>query len=254
MQVLLSGLAGNFFLRITMSLVIALVAGFLWSRLLPLLSDERSLRMLTLGAVLMLYFLADAAHASDLFTVMAFGVVLTNLPERGVTFGNVCHIVPRGANPQDEILHFHSELGFLVRTFFFVLIGAIIRFGALRKTALLAMAAMGTLFLVRVIAVQASRLAWRKSTRRERELAMMMFPRGMVTAVLALEIVERRGPEVAFLIPLAFGLILLTNLLLLVGTVRMRTTRDETDSALRPAAALADSPAAGEEIASATQE
>jgi cell volume regulation protein A len=223
-RVLLGGLAGNFTLKILLSMVIALAAGLLWSRLLPYLSDQRSWHLLTLGAVLILYAVADLLHGSDLFAVMVFGVVLANLPVKGITLGGVRILAPPGAHAQTEILSFHSELGFLVRTFFFVLIGAIIRFGELRRAGLISLTILCALFIIRVVSVQIGRMAWHGSTRRERELACLMIPRGLVTAVLALKVAEARGPKFEFLIPLAFGLILLTNLLLLVGTLRMRAT------------------------------
>jgi hypothetical protein len=47
-------------------------------------------------------------------------------------------------------------------------------------------------------------------------------PRGLITAVLGIEVLEARGTGFAFLPSLAFGIILLTNLTLLVGTIRAR--------------------------------
>jgi hypothetical protein len=47
-----------------------------------------------------------------------------------------------------------------------------------------------------------------------------MLPRGLVTAVLALEIVSARGVVFAFLPAMAFTVILVTNLFVVVGAVR----------------------------------
>jgi hypothetical protein len=47
-------------------------------------------------------------------------------------------------------------------------------------------------------------------------------PRGLITAVLGIEVLEARGADFAFLPSLAFALVVLTNLVLLVGTVRAR--------------------------------
>jgi cell volume regulation protein A len=223
-SVLLGGLVGDFTLKIVLSLVIALAAGMLWSRVLPYLSDQRSWHLLTLGAVLILYAVAELLHGSDLFAVMVFGVVLANVPVKGITLGGVRILAPPGAHAQTEILSFHSELGFLVRTFFFVLIGTIIKFSDLRHAGLISLTVLCALFVIRVVSIQIGRVAWRGATSRERELACLMIPRGLVTAVLALKVAEARGPRFEFLIPLAFGLILWTNLLLLVGTLRMRAT------------------------------
>ena len=218
-------LMGTLVLRILLSVVIALIAGFLWSKLLPYLSDQRFWQVLTFGAVLILYAVTELLKGSDLFAVMIFGMVLANTRGRSVSLKIMRfleHPEAPGAHTQEGILSFHAELGFLVRTFFFVLIGATLKFSALRRVGLLSLAVLAALFLARGIAVQASRLVWRGTTKHERELAILMIPRGLVTAVLALEIADRLGAESEFLVSLAFALILFSNVLLLVGTLRSR--------------------------------
>jgi cell volume regulation protein A len=220
-------LMGSLVLRIVLSVAIALVAGFLWSRLLPFLSDQRFWQVLTFGAVLILYAVTELLKGSDLFAVMIFGMVLANTQGRAVSL-KIMRFAPHpGVHTQEGILSFHAELGFLVRTFFFVLIGATLKFSALRRVGLLSLAILAALFLARGVAVQLSRSAWRGTTRHEREMATLMIPRGLVTAVLALEIADRLGAESEFLVSLAFALILFSNLLLLVGTVSSRISRDE---------------------------
>ena len=47
-----------------------------------------------------------------------------------------------------------------------------------------------------------------------------MLPRGLVTAVLALEIVDARGAVFAFLPAMAFTVVLVTNLFIVWGAVK----------------------------------
>ena len=61
----------------------------------------------------------------------------------------------------------------------------------------------------------------RGATPLEREFAILMIPRGLITAVLALEVVEARN-ELAFLTSLAFAVILFTNLFVLLAAIRAR--------------------------------
>ena len=49
---------------------------------------------------------------------------------------------------------------------------------------------------------------------------MWILPRGLITAVLAIEVIEARGGEFAFLPALAFAIILVTNVLVIVGSIR----------------------------------
>jgi hypothetical protein len=74
----------------------------------------------------------------------------------------------------------------------------------------------------RFVIVQGGRLGWRDFTALERELMIWFVPRGLITAVLGIEVVEARGAAFAFLPSLAFTLILITNLVLLVGSIRAR--------------------------------
>lgn len=55
---------------------------------------------------------------------------------------------------------------------------------------------MGCVVLARVMAVQVSRVALRDCERGDLELLFWMLSRGLITAVLALEIVQARGRDV----------------------------------------------------------
>ena len=48
------------------------------------------------------------------------------------------------------------------------------------------------------------------------------LPRGLITAVLGIDVLEARGAAFEFLPSLAFAVILLSNLVLLIGTFRTR--------------------------------
>ena len=116
-----------------------------------------------------------------------------------------------------------------MRSFFFVLLGIVAEFVG-RKHLLPILGILAALLLARFLAVQGSRWAVRDVARRETELLFWMLPRGLVTAVLALEIVSARGEVFAFLPAMAFTVVLVTNLFVVVGAVR-----SAKDSALAPA-------------------
>jgi cell volume regulation protein A len=224
-----------------MSLLIAIAAGmaagFLWARLLPLLSEQRFWHVLTSAAVLLVYSGVHAARGNELVGVLVFGLALSNFPyarrrvhldegsKRSDWFAEVpvkAEHAPPVEDHQAQMLTFHGELAFLIRTFFFVLLGSLVEFSGLRRTAVLALGCFGALFLARWFAVQSGRLAWRTVTSEERELMIWFLPRGLITAVLGIRVLEGRGAEFEFLPSLAFAIILLTNLLLLVGIFRAR--------------------------------
>jgi potassium/hydrogen antiporter len=220
------------------SLILAIasgvLAGMLWSYLLPVLSEERFWHVLTFAAVLLVYSGVHFLHGNELISVLFFGLTLSNFPavrrrlrfkdDGGSDWFNETPIKGRGRRPEDQpnaqMLTFHGELAFLLRTFFFVLLGLLADWAGLRENVLLAFLCFGAILIARAIAVQTGRLAWRTFTRLERELMVWFVPRGLITAVLGIEILEVRGAAFAFLPSLAVAVILLTNVVLLVGTVR----------------------------------
>jgi potassium/hydrogen antiporter len=218
------------------------LAGMLWSYLLPVLSEERFWHVLTFGAVLLVYSSVYYLHGNELVAVPVFGLTLSNFPavrrrlkleDKNAKMDWFYQMPVKTENHHEQMLSFHGELAFLIRTFFFVLLGTLVEFSEIRKLAWLALACLGALFVARFIVVQLGRFAWRGFSPREREIMVYFFPRGLITAVLGLEVVETRGTDFVFLPSLAFALILLTNIILLIGTLRARRAfpKEETTPA-----------------------
>ncbi len=213
------------------------LAGMLWSYLLPVLSEERFWHVLTFAAVLLVYSGVHVLKGNELVAVLVFGLTLSNFPavrkrlhydqavgadwfaEVPVKDGDVGSI---DKYHNDAMLTFHGELAFLLRTFFFVLLGMLVDYAGLRKNIRPALLCFAAILAARAFAVQAGRLGWRTFSGLERELMIWFVPRGLITAVLGIEVLEARGAAVEFLPSLAFAVILLTNLGLLVGTFRAR--------------------------------
>jgi potassium/hydrogen antiporter len=221
------GVASGFVVRVLISIAVAYVAGFVWVRALPLLSEQRFWQVLTLAAVLLVYAASDAAGGSNLFAVVAFGATLANLPgearkELESAWGFVAERSDSDKS-RDQLLLFHSELAFLVRTFFFVLLGSIVPFEGMHAALAPSVGIVGVLIVSRWLAVQLSRVAWHDLHPVEIEVVVLLIPRGLITAVLAFEIVDAHKAEFAFLPDYAFGVILITCLQLLIGTFRARS-------------------------------
>jgi cell volume regulation protein A len=218
-----TSLVQGFVRELGISLLFGVAAGIGWSFLLPALSDQRFWQVLTFGAVLVLYAVTAVAGGGSLFAVLVFGLTLTNIPEVRKRITLKAPSPATGlAEPHVSLLAFHAELSFLVRTFFFVLIGVVVRFSAFFGQWIAVVGMFGTILLGRWLAVEASRLAWRDTQSWERELAFWLLPRGLITAVLALEVARVLGGGWDFLLDLSFAAIVLTNLCLLVGTLRAR--------------------------------
>jgi cell volume regulation protein A len=225
----------SLFSSVILAVASGALIGALWSYLLPLLSEERFWHVLTFAVVLLIYSGVHALHGNELVAVLIFGLTLSNYPaaQKGLQLGDDAESADwfseTSVKPDHDrsphhgqMLTFHGELAFLIRTFFFVLLGALVEFQGLRKHAVLALGCFGALFIARWLSVESGRFAWRAFTSQERELMIWFLPRGLITAVLGIQIVEARGADFEFLPSLAFAVILMTNLALLIGSLRAR--------------------------------
>jgi len=201
-KLFLSGLA----IRVVIAVLLAVLAAIVWSRLWPHVASQRFSNALSFGVVLGIYAATQAAGGSGLLAVLAFGLTLGNVPGQ-----------PMESEP--GTLEFHSELSFLVRSFFFVLLGAEVEFVGLRYIWPM-LGIIGALLVSRSIAIWISRIALHGITAEEREIIFFMLPRGLITAVLAVEVTNARGEEFAFLPAMALTVMVVTNLMLVVGSVR----------------------------------
>jgi NhaP-type Na+/H+ or K+/H+ antiporter len=236
----LKGLFGGFVFELGTSIIFGVAAGILWSWLIKRLSEARFWQALTFAAVLILYAGASAVHASGLFAVLVFGVVLANLPQvkKEILSPEMGIDLPDEGSHR-KILSFHTELAFLVRTFFFVMIGAIVHFSGLRAYALPIAGFFGAILVARWLAVNLSRWTWKGITRAEREVIILLLPRGLITAVLAIQVMDVRGAEFGFLRASAFAVILLTNLLVILGSLRARRSAPRSAVETLPVSAAA---------------
>lgn len=203
-----SGFMSGFFAGAGIAAGMGLAAGFLWWWLWPRVAPQKFSNTVAFGVVLVTYAATHAVGGSGLLAVLAFGLVLGNLPSRGNLAGQ-----------EVQFLSFHSELSFLVRSFFFVLLGVIVEFVG-REYVLPILAILGALLVSRVLAVQVSRIALRGISAAEREVVLLMMPRGLITAVLAVQVVQAQGKQFVFLPAMAFTTILATNLLLVLSSIR----------------------------------
>jgi len=213
-QSMLSGMAVDFSHSIVVSLVLGFLAGVVWSRLWPELAGQPYTNVLNLGIVLGVFAVARYAGGSGLLAELIFGVTLANMPRTP-------HMTRQGV----RMVAFHAELSFLVRSFFFVMLGIVAQFVG-RRHAIPILGILAALVLARFLAVQPTRLALRGVTRQQAELLFWMLPRGLVTAVLALEIVDARGAVFEFLPAMAFTVVLVTNLFIIWGAVRSERVSD----------------------------
>lgn len=207
------------------SVVAALAAGLLWPRLLRRLGDRRHLDALTLGVAMALWGFADGIGASGALAVLVFGITLANegrlLDLLGLPFGEVVAV----ANETVVSLHrFIGQLTFVVRAFFFVFLGVVVSFAQLPVSHYAVAAAVVALLLPGRWAA----IAWLESrgllllSRAERLPLVMLQPRGLVSAVLAIEAGHAGLAGGGSFLGIVSLVLLATNLLLIPAALRLR--------------------------------
>lgn len=209
---LLMGLIIGFFAHISVAIVAGILAGFIWSRVRSRFTADRFSSVLNIGAILIVYALVNSAGGSGLLAVLVFGVTLANASNEANE---------SIAGPEQGVLIFHSDLSFLVRSFFFVLLGASVQVID-RSYAIATVLILAGLVIARVISVSSTRWALKTVTSSERQILFWLFPRGLVNAVLAIQVAGRE-PALFFASEMALTVIVVTNLLMVLGAFRFRS-------------------------------
>ncbi len=165
-------------LRFLVGVVIGIIAGGLWLWVLSLLEGETYDDILTLAIVFSLFFVVENSQGSGAIFALTFGIVLGN----GVRVAHFLRI-KRTVAIHEMMRKFHSQMSFLIKTFFFVYLGMIIAFDKPEPLVLGVILCL-ILLLSRYIAVMLSSLRSTTLTK-ERGILTAMFPRGLSAAVVA---------------------------------------------------------------------
>src|SRR5271166_454794 len=156
------------------------------------------------------------AGGSGLLAELVFGLTLANMPR-----------TPHTTRQAARMMAFHSELTFLVRSFFFVLLGIMAQFVS-RAYVVPILGILVALVLARYAAVRATRWSIRDVRPADTEMLFLMMPRGLITAVLALQVLADRGQTFFFLPAMAFTVVLFTNLFVVVAAVTAKSSLPES--------------------------
>lgn len=178
---------------------IAFLFGIAWLMVLKKLEGKPFGFMITIAALLLLYAITEFIQVSGAIAALTFGLVLSNKEE----IARILKI--RGSFVlDDKIKQFHSEVSFLIRTFFFVYLGITFTFtlngdtfGSLpwfvpawlaEQPLLILLTALallfGGLFLVRYVGTTVTCL-FNKGSSEDKSYIYTMLPRGLAAAVLA---------------------------------------------------------------------
>ncbi|MCK5292604.1 MAG: cation:proton antiporter [Thermoplasmata archaeon] len=188
----------NLFAGFSIAFLVALFFGIFWLRILKRLYGKPFSFMITIAALFILYGFVELVGGSGAMAALIFGLVLGNKDEIARMFKIKTKFVL-----DERIKQFHSELSFVVRTFFFVFLGLVFTLslsGHMDVETIIpgldALNNTGTLFLIGVVLIFLALMAVRYLTtsitvrihpesRDDKFAIWLMMGRGLAAAVLA---------------------------------------------------------------------
>ena len=164
--------------RFLIGLGIGAAAGFAWLWVLTFIEGELYDDILTLAFLFLLYLAVESLQGSGAISALIFGLILGN----GMDFARFLR-TKRTIEIHNTMMKFHSQISFIVKTFFFAYLGLMITFdepSLIVPSICLALA----LLLVRCIVVPAISIG-KKSLLANTGILATMLPRGLSAAVVA---------------------------------------------------------------------
>jgi cell volume regulation protein A len=149
--------------------------GLAWVALSKQLRTINFFYMLTLAILLLAYIISEYFGGSGAIAALIFGIMLGNYKEIGqmLRFRNVAE--------DTELFTFQNEIGFIVRAFYFVYLGALVVIGS-TYSVLVGLAIMAGLIVSRLASTQLATLG--SDLARYRWHINVFMPRGLAAAVM----------------------------------------------------------------------
>lgn len=149
--------------------------GLVWIALSKQLREINFFYMLTLAILLFAYVVSEYFGGSGAIAALIFGVMLGNYREIGqmLKFKNVAD--------DTELYTFQNEIGFLVRVFYFVYLGALVVIGS-TYSVLVGLVIMAGLVVSRLVSTQIA--TFRSDLAQYRWHINVFMPRGLAAAVM----------------------------------------------------------------------
>lgn len=196
----------------SIAIVLGSISGILWLFFFQKIKMYKYHYMLTLGFLFFLYSMVEALGGNGAVASLVMGLVLGH----GKEFSRIFKIKEISSGLGKNTKLFHSQITFFVRTFFFVFLGAMVSLKRIDLFVYGVMLSLG-IFLSRIAAVKIATIK-SKFSKREKEIVISMFPRGLAAAVLAsMPFLEYHIQEARIFPDIVFSVILTTGALSTLG-------------------------------------
>ncbi len=164
--------------RFLLGVGIGVAAGLAWLWMLTFIEGEIYDDILTLAVLFLLYLAVESLQGSGAIFALVFGLILGN----GIDFARFLR-TKRTIEIHNAMMRFHSQISFIVKTFFFAYLGLMITFdepGVILPSIILSLVLLAVRWIiVPVVSIR------KKSLLANTGIMATMLPRGLSAGVLA---------------------------------------------------------------------
>jgi cell volume regulation protein A len=209
-------------IRITANFGVGIIVGALmglaWIRALIFLGKQELAYMITIGYVFLVYGVSESLTGSGPLAVLAFGLVLGN-EGRFLRLLRMDAAASSFSELRSYLTHFQVEIAFILRAFFFVLLGLFFELSMESLSALLifGLPIIGILLVSRYIVVSAS--TWRSPMAEDKYPIMAMCALGMTPVLLSFIALQSNLPAASLFILIVTNVVIITNIITSVAAL-----------------------------------
>lgn len=210
--------------KFAVGMAIGAIMALPWLRVLFALAKNELAYIATLGYVLACYAVSETLLGSGALAVLAFGVVLGN-DKRVLRMLRMNQLSSSFSEVKTYLMRFQTELSFILRAFFFVLLGLIFdtSLSSVVTGLSVGLPIVVILLVARYMAVSVS--TWRSPMASEKKIIVGMCALGLTPALLSFIILQYDFPN-AYLFPLIItNAIIITNIITSVSAFMHRRTK-----------------------------
>ncbi len=217
------------------ALIVPVILGMIWSRLLSYAGERPLWPVLTIGITLLLFGATESLGSKGALNVLVFGLVVGNARIIRAFFvrlfaklgfhekkGNLLSFFV--GEHFAKVHHISRELSFFVRTFFFVYLGAIVDFRKFNIDIIIVSCILTFVPMLSRLVLALSLFRWKKFNLPSTNLLFFLTPRGLANALIVFATIdyahrifmssENLSILRETLITPVFGVIILSNLVL----------------------------------------
>ena len=205
---------GSVAMAFGVGILVGLGFGVAWLVLLERIKGKPNAYMLTLAMLFLTFVVATNLGGNGALSALFFGLIIGNSRHIGrqIKFRTTISI-------DENVRDFHSQISFLIRSFFFVFTGLLFSFSSFTSVLIglvLSFAFLGIRFAVVKMSTVKSEL------KKYETLMSVMFPRGLAAAVLASIPLTSGVPGSQVFPEIAFIVILTTIIVCTIGVAMLK--------------------------------